>query len=123
MTKALQTNDELMIHLRDSLGFLDASSTYFDAGYVGEATRLATTIRVLVHDTAKSKSLLGLLDFKTKINYISTVQPFDPNNLMYQHDLVATQLNSEGASHVALLDNIPGELLARTNYSRTGGKR
>jgi hypothetical protein len=53
-----QTDDELREHLRDSVEFLAASSAAYDAGAEGEAKRIATTIRVLVHDTNSSKSLL-----------------------------------------------------------------
>lgn len=94
MAKTQQTKAELMVHLRDSLGFLEASSASFDAGFVGEAKRLATTIRVLVHDTNNSKSLLGLLNLKTKMGYLNTTHPFNPKNLLSYHGLVGLRVEN-----------------------------
>ncbi|MBT2518759.1 hypothetical protein J7E29_15040 [Streptomyces sp. ISL-90] len=54
-------------HLVEQLGFLDSSCDAFDSGNSAEAKRLATIIRVLVHDTGNSVSLLTHLDVKTEI--------------------------------------------------------
>ena len=109
MTKVEQTNNELMMHLRDNIGFLEASNASFDAGILGEAKRLATTIRVLVHDTKKSKSLLGLLDFKTKIKYLSTAYPVNPHNLLSHHGLIGMVFGGTtgSASYCAPLGDLP----------------
>lgn len=47
MAKVKQTKDELLSHLRENLGFLKASTAAFDSGHIGEAKRLAVSIRVL----------------------------------------------------------------------------
>lgn len=52
-------------HLAEQLGFLDASCAAYDTGNQAEVKRLATTVRVLVHDTRKSTSLLRRLGVKT----------------------------------------------------------
>jgi hypothetical protein len=54
-------------HLGEQVDFLNASCDAFDAGKLGEAKRLATTVRVLVHDTSQSKSLLHQLAIKERI--------------------------------------------------------
>ena len=59
-----QSEKELQQHLTDILQALELSSRAFDEGYEGEAKRLAAAIRVLVHDTPNSKSLLGQLGSK-----------------------------------------------------------
>lgn len=109
MAKVEQTSNELMMHLRDHIGFLEASNASFDAGFLGEAKRLATTIRVLVHDTRNSDSLLGILDFKTKIKYLSTAYPVDPRNLMSHHGLIGMLFNgiTGSASYCAPLGDLP----------------
>lgn len=103
MAKTAQTKQELMSHLRDSIGFLDASSAAFDGGFVGEAKRLATTIRVLVHDTDKSKSLLRLLKMKTDMGFLNTTHPYDPENLVSYHGLVGVAFEGEKARYWAPL--------------------
>src|SRR5690349_7183945 len=42
--------DDLLEHLRDQLGFLDASCTRYDRGVRAEAKRLAIAVRVLAYD-------------------------------------------------------------------------
>jgi hypothetical protein len=65
------THDERSERLKEQLGFLDTSSRLYDEGHEHEAIRLARTIRVLVHDTDRSRSLLGLLGVKTSITFWS----------------------------------------------------
>jgi hypothetical protein len=50
--------------LREQLGFLDASCDGYDNGSIAEAKRLATTVRVLIHDTPASHSLMYQLKLK-----------------------------------------------------------
>lgn len=109
MAKTQQSKQELMSHLHDSLGFLEASSAAFDAGFVGEAKRLAATIRVLVHDTDRSKSLLGLLKIKTDMGYLNTTHPYDPKNLVSYHGLVGLRMQGGEATYWApLAGGAPG---------------
>ena len=107
MTKVKQTTDELNRHLRDNIGFLEASCASFDAGFLGEAKRLATTIRVLLHDTQNSKSLLGLLGIKRQINYINTAIPHNPQNLLVHHGLIGFRIGPGGPSYWAPLGGGP----------------
>lgn len=48
-------------HLQRQLGFLDRSCASYDAGYHEEGIRIASVIRVLVHQTMNSISLLNHL--------------------------------------------------------------
>ncbi|PKM42871.1 MAG: hypothetical protein CVV03_09425 [Firmicutes bacterium HGW-Firmicutes-8] len=57
--KVVLTVQELEEHLREQLEFLELSAESYDRGKDGEAKRLASTIRVLVHETRSSHSLLG----------------------------------------------------------------
>lgn len=58
-------------HLRKQLRFLERSCASYDAGYMDEAVRVATVIRVLIHNTKASTSLLTHLN-ATTINLLST---------------------------------------------------
>lgn len=58
---------DFLDHLVDQLGFLDASCEAFDSGNLAEAKRLAIIVRVLLHDTRSSTSLLTHLQVKTQI--------------------------------------------------------
>jgi hypothetical protein len=58
-------------HLRRQIGFLERSCNSYDAGYHDEAIRIATVLRVIIHDTKSSISLLKHLN-STTINILST---------------------------------------------------
>lgn len=107
MAKIDQTTDDLNRHLRDSIGFLNGSCAAFDAGLHGEAKRLATTIRLLLHDTKHSKSLLGQLGIKSSMKYITTATTYNPMNLLGHHGLVGFRMGGGSASYSAPLGNGP----------------
>ncbi|MCP4456966.1 MAG: hypothetical protein GY816_02905 [Cytophagales bacterium] len=93
----LFTNEDLIQHLKEQLYFLDSSLSYFSRHtdivtyknkVLGkafhaklrtevEAKRLALIIRILLHDTSSSKSLLNHLDIKDQIKYYNTASPND----------------------------------------------
>ncbi|MGH9401759.1 MAG: hypothetical protein ACRD2P_06600 [Terriglobia bacterium] len=63
--------------LSKQLGFLQRSCVSFDAGYVDEAMRIATVLRILLHDTQKSTSLLTHLGARS-IKLLSTCPDMKP---------------------------------------------
>jgi hypothetical protein len=67
-----QTHADLIRHLNEQMQFLANSSDLFDGGQTAEAKRLATTVRILVHDTSRAQSLLGQLDLKNTLGFIDT---------------------------------------------------
>lgn len=56
-----------MIRYRDHVRFMRSSVAAFDAGDHAEALRIATSVRVLLHDTSHSRSLLRQLGVKDAI--------------------------------------------------------
>jgi hypothetical protein len=64
------------------LSFLWRSCEAYDQGHTDEAVRIATVIRVLIHDTPKSTSLLKHLG-ALNINLSSTVSSFDRSNSVF----------------------------------------
>ncbi len=69
-------------HLARQLAFLKRSCESYDAGATDEAIRIATIIRVLIHNTKSSTSLLKHLN-ATTINLLSTTDGATPNTVMY----------------------------------------
>jgi len=107
-----QSKEELREHLRDTLQAVELSACAFDEGHEGEAKRLAAAIRVLVHDTGHSKSLLGQLGLKT-IPFCDTSIPRHPKTIMTYNGITAIGLTSQGATYVAPLDELPVGSLPR----------
>lgn len=64
---------ELEEHLRQQVAFLRRSAATYDQGATEEAFRLAATVRLLCHDTASSKSLLGQLGLlPNRLRFVNT---------------------------------------------------
>jgi hypothetical protein len=82
MVKIKQSRDDLLRHLREQVGFLQRSGEAFDRGILAEAKRLATSIRILIHDTRTSHSLLEQLAVKEALRYMDTsLAPPGPGEL------------------------------------------
>ena len=79
MKRISQSKAELETHLREHLDFLNRSAFYYDEGAISEAKRIATSIRVLLHNTEKSHSLLDQLDMKS-ISFLNTSVEYNSVN-------------------------------------------
>ncbi len=89
MSKVSQTKAELEEYLGEQASFIERSAHLYDQGHKDEAKRLAVSIRVLVHDTKQSKSLLSQLGLKgilfcdTSTGVDTTTRfTFDPHGLV-----------------------------------------
>ena len=81
-----------LIELRDEhLQFLESSAAAFDAGHIGEAKRMAVSLRVLFHETAQSHSILAQLGERQRPMFDSS-HPYNPNNDLSHHGLVAMRI-------------------------------
>jgi len=69
-------------HLTKQLGFLERSCHAYDSGHLDEAIRIATVIRVLVHQTGSSTSLLKHLG-ATTINFLTTTIEPSPQTISF----------------------------------------
>ncbi len=94
--------------LSEHIDFLAASNAAFDQGYLGEAKRMAVSIRVLVHDTGKSHSLLGQIGDKPAM--LDTSFPYDPTNLFAHLGLLVITGNSSRVTFRANGDDFDSEL-------------
>ncbi len=87
-------SDPLLIQLKKQLGFVARSCASFDAGFQDKAIRIAVSIRVLVHDTKNSTSLLTHLGAK-KLSLRTTCPPIDENTIMFSGGLSSTRMTIE----------------------------
>lgn len=70
--KVAVSPDRYELQLKRQLGFLEKSCRAFDAGDADEAIRIALALRVFLHDTPHSTSLLTHLGIKMSLNYVDT---------------------------------------------------
>ena len=105
MAKHKLSRDRLT-ELRDEhLQFLESSTAAFDAGYLGEAKRIAVSLRVLFHETAQSHSILAQLGERQR-PLVDTSHPYNPRNIVSHHGLVAMKITGgEEALFFAPLDS------------------
>ena len=108
MSKYPQSKANLQDHLNDTVQALELSAEAYDHGCEGEAKRLAVAIRVLAHDTNRSKSLLGLLGMKS-VKFYDTAIPDQPGNLMTYAGITAMLVGGGAVKYVAPLDQLPAE--------------
>ena len=106
--KVNQSQNDYINHLSEQLQFLNNSCISFDNGFRGEAKRIATTIRVLLHDTPHSTSLLTLLDSKN-IYYYSTVSEYNPRNMLAHLGLIGLKMSSTGSEYYPFLEDFPDD--------------
>lgn len=74
--------------LREQLDFLAGSMASFDAGLQHESKRIATVIRVLLHDHGQ-RALMSELNAREEIKWLSIAVPFTPSNLEPTNALVS----------------------------------
>jgi hypothetical protein len=63
--------------LEKQLGFIERSCLLYDRGEYDEAIRIATAIRVLVHETGSSTSVLQHLGVRPTIQLVSSCDPVE----------------------------------------------
>jgi len=70
---ALSSHSSLAIWIsRKASSGVSPNAEHYDAGDFSEAKRLAATLRLLLHDTKKSRSLLTQLGLKNKLRFVDT---------------------------------------------------
>lgn len=105
MTKVPQTQDDLTRALNEQLQLLATYADQYDSGNHVIAKPMATTLRVLCHDSRTSKSLLGQLHFKTRCFYDTAASPdkMSPGFDYKKEKLVGSFLGIIGMTHTAEL--------------------
>ena len=106
MKRVQRSREALNTLLIEQLDFLKFSSDEFDNGRDAEANRLALSLRVLLHDTKRSHSVLGQLGMLDQ-QFYDISWPIDQTNLLTTHRLVSFFASKDGTKYRAHLDNLP----------------
>lgn len=81
--------EELEEYWNDQLDYLKRSIDYFDQGHETEARRIANSLRIILHDTKMSRSLVKQLH--RNIVYFSSSYLYTPSNLLPSWTLLQVQ--------------------------------
>ncbi|MBZ6014878.1 hypothetical protein KIJ04_09040 [Leuconostoc gelidum subsp. gelidum] len=103
MSKQKLSTQEKNNKLNVQLELLRQYAKMFDSGITDMALPMATQVRVLVHQTKNSNSLLNQLDLENKFKFWhSPNSSFSPNNLIPSWDLLMMSVGPEGSSYLPL---------------------
>ena len=117
MAKVKLSRDELLNQLKEQISFLITSSNLFDQWKTEEAKRIAVQLRILLHDTGRSKSLLSQLDLKS-VPFLNTATPFSPENLVSHVGLLKFKFhNPSGRRPWVIPRGTPDELPKNSKVS------
>lgn len=105
MTNLVRSAEELAELLDEQISFLKASCAAFDTGFEGEIKRLAVSVRVLVHDTRNSTSLLTLINRKD-VPFFDSADAYDDASIASHSSLVQIHLGAKGAKPRPHLDDV-----------------
>lgn len=111
MPRTTQSRADLLVHLKEQVGFIIRSCSEYDKGDTSEAKRIATSIRILLHDTKSSRSLFSQLDLKS-MGFINTALLNLPGPKSTFLGLIQTKITihddlTPSGKHHPLLDHRP----------------
>ena len=101
----------LVDHLQRQLEYLRRSCELYDSGHLDEAVRLAVCIRVLIHDTEKSKSILQQMHIKDQVKLVTSFEKL-PRNFQPVSILPLFANSAEGGTSVPF--SLPTPLILLT---------
>lgn len=100
MQKYQLTKSDFEEKLDQQIELLYKSCQDFDYGYEISALHIASSLRVLLHDTKKSVSLLTHLDIKNDLKYISSTVNYIPSNMIAHFGLGIIQSSSSEGKYI-----------------------
>jgi hypothetical protein len=104
----------LRVRLKEQITHLEVSAARYDAGWPEEANRLAVTIRVLVHDTSMSKSLLAQMGAKDEMRWMDSNGGIDARRAVVFSSLVVFRVTmTETGVEMGLLPVEQADILSR----------
>lgn len=97
---------DLESSLKEQIGLLLHACESYDKGYEAIGKHIAIILRVLLHNTNRSKALLYQLGLRN-IKYYDTAGIVDPNNLLSDCRLVSMRMSSEGGRYIPKMHSHP----------------
>ena len=93
---------ELKAELREQLILLRHSCETYDRGLEAAGKHISLSLRVLVHEHGRSRSLLDQLGLRTGLFFDST-GPLNPRNMLTECNLVGFQMSDDGARFMPIV--------------------
>ncbi len=94
--------NELKKELLEQLQLLRHACQSFDSGLEAIGKHIALSLRVLLHQSGKSRSLLDQLELRSG-RFLDSAGPLTPGNLLTECNLVAHSISNSGGSYIPLI--------------------
>lgn len=107
MGKYRFNRQELLEHWNDQLSFLQLSANQFDEGKENEAKRIATSLRIMFHETSTSHSLIKQIGLTNNFLLWSSGVLYTPSNSLSSWVLLEMTVGENGISYKPL-NNVNG---------------
>ena len=105
-----QTSAELDLRYDEQFGLLKKSCDEYDAGDERDIRRIALSLRILLHDTRRSKSLLELLGRKDYL-FFDSARDISPTHLISDFARVVMPMTGPNARHIVLPCETPTHMV------------
>lgn len=106
--KYLQSREDLLEHWNEQIRFIKKSCSHYDNGDFSEAKRIATSIRILLHHTRNSNSLVNQLELTENLLLWSSGCLYTPSNLSSSWSLLMMTFDGNSAVYKPLLKDVIG---------------
>lgn len=103
LAKYSLNKQELIEHWNDQLNFIRISSKNYDEGNEQEARRIATSLRIMIHQTKYSHSLYKQLN--PTFIFWSSGSLYTPSNLLSSWVLLSMNIDVKGIRYTPILNN------------------
>ncbi|MDN6749689.1 MAG: hypothetical protein L0L95_05495, partial [Staphylococcus equorum] len=87
---------ELFAHWNEQLNFIQSSVSNFDKGNENEARRIATSLRIMFHETSHSHSLVKQINLNHSFFLWSSGELYTPSNLLSSWILLQLNIDKDG---------------------------
>jgi len=105
---------ELEAALVEQVTLLVSYCEQYDKGVLAFCKPMATAVRVLLHETGKSKSLMGQLQLRSG-RFFTVCPPLNPRNLLTECGLLVFRFSHSGGEHLPRL-HVPIGRQGRTPF-------
>lgn len=96
---------ELFDHWNEQLNFIQSSVRNFDEGNENEARRIATSLRIMFHETSRSHSLFKQINLNHNFFLWSSGELYTPSNLLSSWILLQLNRSKDGLFYKPLGTN------------------
>lgn len=106
MAKYRRDQNEFMEHWHEQLNFIRSSIEQFDNGEETEARRIALGLRIMFHETSRSRSLIKQTGLSLNLRLLSSGVLYTPSNLVSSWVLLKLEISEDEIYYRPLINSV-----------------